>query len=254
MRNAIAVASGKGGVGKSTVAVNLAVALARAGSRVGLLDADLCGPSVPVTTGLAGQHPRSPDGTRMLPLVNYGVKLMSMGFLVSEEEALAFRGPAVHQVIRDFLHDVDWGELDYLIVDLPPGTGDAVITLVQSLPLAGAVIVTTPQNLAVVSVVRCVALFRERGVPLLGVVENMSGSCCPHCGGPLEIFGKGQKVRDVCAHWGIPFLGHVPLDPEVRESGDAGEPVVLRAPGSPAARTLAGLARAVAAGVGPLRS
>ncbi|MFQ5847009.1 MAG: Mrp/NBP35 family ATP-binding protein [Candidatus Methylomirabilales bacterium] len=249
VRCAIAMASGKGGVGKSTVAVNLAVALARVGAQVGLLDADIYGPCVPVMTGLAGQHPRSADGQRVLPLSNYGVKLMSMGFLVEEREALAFRGPVVHQVIQEFLQDVEWGTLDYLIVDLPPGTGDAVITLVQQLPLTGVVIVTTPQNLAVVSVVRCVALFRERGVPLLGIVENMSSSLCPRCGEPLEIFGQGQKVRDMGAYWGIPFLGPIPLDPEVRESGDVGEPVVLRASTSPAAQALTRLARIVAARV-----
>jgi len=251
MWNAIAVASGKGGVGKSTVAVNLAVALAQTGARVGLLDADLYGPSVPVMTDLTGRHPRSPDGQRVLPLVNYGVKFMSMGFLVPPEEALAFRGPVVHQVIQEFLHDVEWGDLEYLIVDLPPGTGDAVITLIHNLPLTGVVIVSTPQNLAVVSVVRCVALFRERAVPLLGIVENMSGSFCPHCGKPLEIFGQGQKVREMGAYWGIPFLGTIPLDPSVRESGDSGEPVVLRAPGSAAAQALTRLAQNLAARVTP---
>jgi len=247
MRNAIAVASGKGGVGKSTVAVNLAVALAQTGAQVGLLDGDIYGPSIPVMTGLVGQHPRSPDGQRVLPLTNYGVKLMSMGFLVEEAEALAFRGPVVHQVVREFLEDVDWGALDYLIVDLPPGTGDAVITLIHSLPLTGVVIVSTPQNLAVISVVRCVALFREREVPILGVIENMSESLCPHCGQPLGIFGPGEKVRDMCAYWEIPFLGGVPLDPQVRRSGDEGLPVVLRAPDSPAARALVGITLALSA-------
>jgi ATP-binding protein involved in chromosome partitioning len=238
MRNAIAVASGKGGVGKSTVAVNLAVALAQAGAQVGLLDGDIYGPSIPVMTGLVGQHPHSPDRQRVLPLTNYGVKLMSMGFLVEEAEALAFRGPVVHQVMREFLEDVDWGDLDYLLVDLPPGTGDAVITLIHNLPLTGVVIVSTPQNLAVVSVVRCVALFREREIPILGVIENMSESLCPHCGQPLGIFGPGEKVRDMCAYWEIPFLGGVPLDPQVRRSGDEGLPVVVRAPDSPAGQAL----------------
>ena len=245
IRHAIAVASGKGGVGKSTVAVNLAVALAEAGARVGLLDGDIYGPSVPVMTGLVGEHPHSLDGRWVLPLANYGVKLMSMGFLVEETEPLAFRGPVVHQVLQEFLQDVEWGELDYLIVDLPPGTGDAVITLIHNLSLTGVVIVSTPQNLAVVSVVRCVALFRERQIPILGVVENMSESLCPHCGQPLGIFGPGEKVRDMCAYWEIPFLGGVPLDPQVRRSGDEGLPVVLHAPGSPAARALLGIAQAL---------
>ena len=250
IRHAIAVASGKGGVGKSTVAVNLAVALAQAGARVGLLDADVYGPSVPIMAGLVGQHPRSPDRQRVLPLVNYGVNFMSFGFLVPEQEALAFRGPVAHKIIQEFLHDVDWGDLDYLVVDLPPGTGDPVISLVQSLPLSGAMIVTTPQNLAVVSVVRCVALFRERNVPLLGIIENMTGSPCPHCGERLDIFGHGRKVRDLAASWGIPLLGAIPLDPEVRESGDQGEPMVLRAQGSVAAQALASIAERIAAALG----
>lgn len=254
IRHAIAVASGKGGVGKSTVSMNLAVALAQAGARVGLLDADVYGPSVPIMAGLGGQHPRSPDRQRVLPLVNYGVKFMSFGFLVPEQEALAFRGPVAHQIIQEFLHDVDWGDLDYLVVDLPPGTGDPVISLVQSLPLSGALIVTTPQNLAVVSVVRCVALFRERNAPLLGIIENMTGSPCPHCGERLDIFGHGKKVRDLAASWGIPLLGAIPLDPGVRESGDLGEPVVLRAPASSAAQTLIRLAQVVAAGLDPSRA
>lgn len=246
IRHAIAVASGKGGVGKSTVAVNLGVALAEAGAKVGLLDGDIYGPSVPVMTGLVGQHPHSPDGRWVLPLANYGVKLMSMGFLVEEAESLAFRGPVVHQVLQEFLQDVDWGDLDYLIVDLPPGTGDAAITLVHNLPLSGAIIVSTPQNLSVVSVVRCVALFRERQIPILGVVENMSESLCPHCGEALDIFGTGQKVREMCDHWDIPFLGTVPLDPQVRKGADVGQPVVLRAPDSPAGQALTQIAERLA--------
>ncbi len=247
IRHAIAVASGKGGVGKSTVAVNLAVALAETGAKVGLLDGDIYGPSIPVMTGLAGQHPHSPDGDRVLPLISHGIKLMSMGFLVEEAESLAFRGPVVHQVLQEFLQDVEWDDLDYLIVDLPPGTGDAVITLIHSLPLSGVIIVSTPQNLAVVSVVRCVALFREREIPILGVIENMSQSICPHCGEILDIFGSGHKVRDMCAYWEIPFLGGIPLDPRVRESGDMGIPVVLRLPNSPAGRALTRIAQTLEA-------
>lgn len=244
IRHAIAIASGKGGVGKSTVAVNLAVAMAQKGARVGLLDADIYGPSVPVLTGLLGQHP-SHNGNRVLPLTNYGVQLMSMGFVVQENESLAFRGPVVHQVINEFLDDVEWGELDYLFIDLPPGTGDAVLTLIHSLTLSGAIIVSTPQNLAVVSVVRCVALLRERNIPILGVIENMSESLCPHCGNALDIFGPGEKVRELCRYWEIPFLGGIPLDARVRQSGDNGEPVVWCAQGSAAARALTAIAEKI---------
>jgi ATP-binding protein involved in chromosome partitioning len=248
VRHAIAVASGKGGVGKSTVAVNLAIALARTGARVGLLDGDIYGPCIPVLTGLTGQHLLSLDGQRVQPLTShYGVKLMSIGFLVKDVEALAFRGPMVHKVVQEFLQDVEWGDLDYLIADLPPGSGDAAITLIQNLSLSGVVIVSTPQNLAVVSVVRCVALFRERQVPILGVTENMSESPCPHCGQALDIFGGGQKVREMCANWDIPFLGEVPLDSQVREGADLGEPVVLRSPDSPAGRALTRIAERLAA-------
>ncbi len=236
IRNAIAIASGKGGVGKTTVAVNLAVTLAEAGARVGLLDADVWGPSVPAMTGMVGRRPRAADGELVEPLESFGVRLMSMGFLVEEGESLAFRGPAVHQVIREFIEDVAWGDLDYLFVDLPPGTGDAVLTLLHNLRLSGAIIVSTPQNVAVASVVRCVALFRERRVPLLGLVENMSESVCPHCGGNLDVFGPGRKVRDLCAYWDIPFLGSIPLDVAVRAAGDEGVPVVVAAgPPGPAA-------------------
>lgn len=248
-RNVVAIASGKGGVGKSTVAVNLAVALARTGARVGLLDADVWGPCVPAMTGLQGVNPRAAAEGRIQPLSSCGLKLMSMGFLVGAEESLAFRGPVVHQVIQEFVNDVDWGDLDYLFVDLPPGTGDAVLTVVHSLPLGGAVIVSTPQNLAAAAVVRCVALFRERGVPLLGLIENMSASVCPHCGEPLDVFGSGRKVRDMAAYWEIPFLGAVPLDPSVCEGGDNGEPVVLRAPISGASKAFREMARRLAAQV-----
>ena len=250
IRHAIAVASGKGGVGKSTVAVNLAIALAQSGARVGLLDGDIYGPCLPVMTGLMGQHPYSPDGERILPVTSYGVKVMSVGFRVEEAETLAFRGPAVHKIIQEFLQDVEWGDLDYLITDLPPGSGDAAITLIHNLSLSGAIIVSTPQNLAVVSVVRCVALYREQQIPILGVVENMSESLCPHCGQALGVFGSGHKVQEMCAQWDIPLLGEVPLDPQVREGGDEGRPVILHSPDSPAGQALSRIAKEMTSRIG----
>lgn len=236
LRNTIAVASGKGGVGKTTVAVNLAVALAQSGAQVGLLDADIYGPNVPLMMGVSGV-PRGRNN-KIVPLENYGVKVMSMGFLVPEGQPLIWRGPMLHSAIRQFLHDVDWGPLDYLVIDLPPGTGDAPLTLAQSVPLSGAVIVASPQQVALQDVVRAMEMFKKLEVPILGIVENMVG----------EVFGRGG-ARQVAEHYGVPILGEIPLDAQVRVSGDTGQPVVMAAPDSPAGQALRQMAKEVAARV-----
>ncbi len=220
----IAVASGKGGVGKSTVAVNLAIALAQEGARVGLLDADIYGPSAPLMTGIKNQ-PRVVDGNRFEPLEAYGLKVMSFGFLVAPDQPAIFRGPMVSQFLRQFLYQVIWGELDYLVIDLPPGTGDIQLTLAQAMPLSGAVIVTTPQDVALADVVRGVEMFRKLNVPILGVIENMSYFCCPNCGTRAEIFSHGGGER-TSKRLDVPFLGEIPLSLRIREGGDRGEPAV----------------------------
>jgi ATP-binding protein involved in chromosome partitioning len=220
--NIIAVASGKGGVGKSTTCVNLALGLASLGWRVGVLDADIYGPSIPRLLGLKGK-PES-EGRSIRPLVAYGVKAMSIGFLVDEEEAMIWRGPMVVSAIQQLLRDVLWGELDCLVVDMPPGTGDAQLSLAQNVPLAGAVIVSTPQDLALIDARRGIAMFRKVAVPVLGIVENMSYFICPHCGGRSDIFAHGG-ARHEAEKFGVPFLGEVPLDSGIREHSDAGRPV-----------------------------
>src|ERR1700730_14954324 len=220
--NIIAVASGKGGVGKSTTCVNLALGLASLGWRGGVLDADIYGPSVPRLLGLKGK-PES-EGRSIRPLITYGVKAMSIGFLVDEEEAMIWRGPMVVSAIQQLLRDVLWGELDCLVVDMPPGTGDAQLSLAQNVPLAGAVIVSTPQDLALIDARRGIAMFRKVAVPVLGIVENMSYFICPHCGGRSAIFAHGG-ARLEAEKYGVPFLGEVPLDIGIREHSDAGRPV-----------------------------
>ena len=220
--NIIAVASGKGGVGKSTTCVNLALGLASLGWRVGVLDADIYGPSIPRLLGLKGK-PES-EGRSIRPLVAYGVKAMSIGFLVDEEEAMIWRGPMVVSAIQQLLRDVLWGELDCLVVDMPPGTGDAQLSLAQNVPLAGAVIVSTPQDLALIDARRGIAMFRKVAVPVLGIVENMSYFICPHCGGRSDIFAHGG-ARHEAEKFGVPFLGEVPLDSGIREHSDSGRPV-----------------------------
>jgi ATP-binding protein involved in chromosome partitioning len=246
VKNCIAVASGKGGVGKSTVAVNLAVALGHSGAKVGLMDADIHGPNIPLMMGV-DERPHSRDD-RIIPLESYGIKLMSMGFLVEPGTPLIWRGPMIHGVIRQFITEVDWGELDYLVIDLPPGTGDAQISLAQSLPLAGVVIVTTPQDVALADVVKGINMFQEMDVPILGVVENMSYFVCPHCGERTDIFGHGGG-RQVAERMGVPFLGEAPIDPRIRSGGDEGKPIVVLAPDSPAARALFDIACKVAAAI-----
>ena len=236
----VAVASGKGGVGKSTVAVNLALALAGLGKRVGMLDADIYGPSLPRLLGLSGK-PGSPDGKTIEPMRGYGLPCMSMGFLVDEETPMVWRGPMVQSALRQMLDDVLWGELDILIVDMPPGTGDAQLTLAQRVPLAGAVIVSTPQDLALIDARRGLAMFRKVDVPVLGVVENMSLYVCPDCGSEAHIFGHGG-ARAAAAAAGVACLGEAPLDAALRETSDAGRPIVASAPNSAPAQAFSAIA------------
>ncbi len=244
-RHIVAVASGKGGVGKSTVAANLAVALATLGYRVGLLDADIYGPSVPMMFGVEGARPRSAGGNRFSPIEKFGVKLVSIGFFLTDKTPVIWRGPMVMGAVRQFLKDVVWGEQDFLIVDLPPGTGDAQLTLAQQVYLDGVVIVTTPQEVALLDALRAVKMFRQVHCPLLGVVENMSFFVCPDCGEREELFGHGGGER-MAHEEAISFLGQIPIHPAIRESGDRGEPLVLYAPEHPASRALIELARHVA--------
>jgi len=243
IRNAIAIASGKGGVGKSTVAVNLAVALAASGARVGLMDADIYGPNVPTMMGVA-QMP-DPIGNRLTPAESYGVKMMSMGFLVKPGQPLIWRGPMLNSAIRQFLGDVEWGELDYLVIDLPPGTGDAPLSLAQALPLTGAIIVTLPQAVSLEDASRGLEMFRALNVPILGVIENMSYLTLPD-GSKMDIFGQGGGEQLAKAA-GVPFLGGIPMNPNVRIGGDNGKPIVIADPESDAAKALQSLAEIVAA-------
>ena len=225
VKNIVAVASGKGGVGKSTVAVNLAAGLAEMGASVGLFDADVYGPNVPRMLGAEEPPQATPDDT-IVPPERYGMELMSMAFLVGEDDPVIWRGPMVHKILTQLWEDVEWGSLDYMIVDLPPGTGDTQLTLLQSVPLAGAVVVTTPQMVAVDDARKALRMFGKHDTPVLGIVENMSGFVCPDCGSRHDIFGEGGG-RAFATEVGMPFLGELPLDPAVREGGDGGAPVVL---------------------------
>ena len=231
----IAVASGKGGVGKSTTACNVALGFARQGLKVGVLDADVYGPSMPRLFGIKGKPQMAADGVKLAPMENYGVKVMSIGFLVEDDAPIVWRGPMVMSAIKQLLEDVDWGDLDVLVVDMPPGTGDAQLTLAQSVPLAGAIIVSTPQDLALIDARRGIAMFQQVHVPLIGVVENMSYFLCPHCGGRSDLFGHGG-ARHEAEKLGVPFLGEAPLHMSIRETSDAGAPVVATAPDSPQAK------------------
>lgn len=243
VKNAVAIASGKGGVGKSTVAVNVAVALAQAGASVGLLDADIYGPNIPTMMGVK-RLPAPQDG-KLIPAETFGVKMMSIGFLVKPGQPLIWRGPMLHSAIRQFLADVTWGALDYLIIDLPPGTGDAQLSLAQSIPLSGSVIVTLPQQVSLEDASRGLAMFKELQVPILGVVENMSYLQLPD-GQKMEVFGKGGGMQ-LASMAGVPFLGGIPMESEVREGGDGGVPIVVSKPESPAAMALRNLAGQIAA-------
>jgi ATP-binding protein involved in chromosome partitioning len=243
VRHAVAVASGKGGVGKSTVAVNLAVALAREGWKVGLLDADIYGPSVPLMMGVVGAVP-TPGPTGVKPIESHGVRMMSIGFFVDKDAALIWRGPMVMKALTQLLEDVEWGELDYLVVDLPPGTGDAQLTLSQAIRLAGAVIVTTPQDVALLDAVKGVTMFRKVEVPILGIVENMSFFICPHCNTESDIFSHGGAAREA-TRLGVPFLGEVPIHPTIRSGGDDGVPVVAAHPDAPQSKAFSAIAKSV---------
>jgi ATP-binding protein involved in chromosome partitioning len=244
VKNIVAVASGKGGVGKTTVSVNLAVALAQAGASVGLLDADITGPNIPMMIGAEGQPVASANG-KITPLEAYGVKVISIQFFLPEGQPVVWRGPLVGGAIQQFLRDVEWGDLDYLVVDLPPGTSDAQLTLAQSVPLTGAVLVTTPQQVALADVAKALAMFKRVSVPILGLVENMSGFVCAHCGEVTDIFGRGGGER-YAAENGIDFLGGVPLDVTVRQGADVGVPAVAQGQAGPGAKALQLVARAVA--------
>jgi ATP-binding protein involved in chromosome partitioning len=228
IKHIVAVASGKGGVGKSTVATNLALALKASGHSVGILDADIYGPSQPRMMGITGR-PESPDGERLEAMENYGVKVMSMGFLVPEDSPMIWRGPMVMSALQQLMRDVNWGELDVMIVDMPPGTGDAQLSMAQDVPLAGAVIVSTPQDIALLDARKGLNMFRKVEVPVLGIVENMSYFACPHCGERTDIFGHGG-AREEADRLGVDFLGEIPLHLTIRETSDGGNPIVVSEP------------------------
>jgi len=245
VRHIIAVASGKGGVGKSTVACNLALALAAEGARVGILDADVYGPSQPRMLGVTGK-PASPDGKTITPLHGHGVAVMSMGFMVDEGQSIVWRGPMLMSALTQMLHQVAWGDLDYLVVDLPPGTGDVQLTLSQKATITGAVVVSTPQDIALIDARKALDMFRKTNTPVLGIIENMSTFCCPNCGVETQIFGHGGARREA-ATLGLPFLGEIPLDLETRQLSDSGTPIVVSRPGSAQAKRFREIARAVMA-------
>ena len=244
VKNVVAVASGKGGVGKSTVSVNLAVALAQTGARVGLLDCDIYGPSIPLMLGISGRPQVTPD-KKIVPLQSQGLRLMSIGFLAGEDAPVIWRGPMVHGVIRQFLADVKWGELDYLILDLPPGTGDAALTICQTAPLAGAVIVTTPQEMSLIDARKGLQMFRRVNVPVLGIVENMSYFVCDGCSKRHTLFGEGGADR-AAKELDTEVIGRLPLQPDVVAAGDSGRPTVISSPDSPAAAEFHSIAGIVA--------
>jgi ATP-binding protein involved in chromosome partitioning len=251
VRAIIAVASGKGGVGKSTVAANLGLGLAANGLRVGLLDADIYGPSLPRMLGISGR-PTSRDGKILEPMTNHGVKCMSMGFLVPEDTPMIWRGPMVMSALQQMLRDVAWGELDVMVVDMPPGTGDAQLTMAQQVPLAGAVIVSTPQDIALLDARKGINMFRKVDVPVLGIVENMSYFLCPHCGERTDIFSHGGARREA-ERLGVEFLGEVPLDMIIRETSDEGRPIVVAHPESEYAQTFRRMAARLAETLGGAR-
>src|SRR5580658_5228167 len=245
VKNLVAVASGKGGVGKTTVAVNLAIALKTLGATVGLLDADVYGPNVPVMLG-ASEQPRMADAQTIVPVEAYGLRTISMGQLNPGDKPLVWRGPMLHSVMNQFLKNVKWGELDYLIVDLPPGTGDVQLSLIQSVALTGAVIVTTPSIVALADVRKAVEMFKQVNVEILGVVENMSYFLCPHCDGRIDVFGHGEGVH-MARTFGVPFLGEIEIDPQIRIGGDTGKPVASLGEDAPGGKSVYAVARNVVA-------
>jgi ATP-binding protein involved in chromosome partitioning len=245
IRNIVAVGAGKGGVGKSTTSVNLAVALRQKGARVGLIDADVYGPNIPQMLGISGA-PEATEDRKIIPMEAHGLKVISMGMLVPPDQPVIWRGPMLHGAIQQFMRDVIWGELDYLVVDLPPGTGDISLSMAQSVPVAGAVVVTTPQGVSVSDVRKAVAMFRQLNIPVLGVVENMSYFVCGHCSERTDIFGHGGGAQ-MAQELSIPFLGEVPIEPRVRAGGDEGSPIVATDPDSPAAKGFLDVAGKIAA-------
>nr|WP_059287089.1 iron-sulfur cluster carrier protein ApbC [Aquitalea magnusonii] len=249
VKNVIAVASGKGGVGKSTTAVNLALALQAEGARVGILDADIYGPSQPLMLGLQGQRPETPDGKSLQPIVNYGIQTMSIGYLVDADQAMVWRGPMVSQALQQLLNDTHWDNLDYLVIDMPPGTGDIQLTLSQKVPVTGALIVTTPQDIALLDARKGVTMFQKVGVPILGMVENMAIHICSNCGHAEHIFGEGGAAR-MAADFGVDVLGSLPLDMGIRLAVDEGKPTVAADPDGAIATLYKDIARKLAVKVG----
>ena len=245
VKNLIAVASGKGGVGKTTVAVNLALALAKLGHQVGLLDADVYGPNVPIMLG-STEGPMATGTQRIIPVQAQGLKMISMGLLNPGDKPVIWRGPMLHSVITQFLRSVEWGDLDYLVIDLPPGTGDVQLTLIQTVTVTGAVVVTTPSTVALADVRKAIEMFRQVNVEVLGVIENMSTFTCPHCNKPIDIFGHGEGTKTALAY-GVPMLGEIEIDPRIRLGGDTGNPVAAQGESAPAAQSLYRMAKAVIA-------
>lgn len=252
VKNLIAVASGKGGVGKTTVAVNLSLALAKLGYKVGLLDADVYGPNVPIMLGTTAE-PMATAQQRIIPVEAQGVKVISMGLLNPGDKPVIWRGPMLHSVITQFLRSVEWGQLDYLIIDLPPGTGDVQLTLIQTVAVSGAVVVTTPSTVALADVRKAIEMFRQVNVEVLGVVENMSTFRCPHCAQAVDIFGHGEGAKTALAY-SVPVLGEIEIDPRIRLGGDTGQPVAALGESAPAAQSLYKIARAVVARLKEVRA
>jgi ATP-binding protein involved in chromosome partitioning len=244
VKNIVAVGAGKGGVGKTTVAVNLALALARRGGSVGMIDADIYGPNVPMMLGMQAQL--AAEGDKIVPPERHGIKVVSMGFLASDESPVIWRGPMLHGVIKQFFQDVNWGELDYLVVDLPPGTGDVALSLSQTVPVSGAIVVTTPQQVSLADSRRAVRMYQKLNIPVLGVVENMSYFACPSCRHESDIFGRGGGEQ-IAVQLDVPFLGRIPIYQPIREGGDEGTPIVASEPDSPAAAAFVSVAEQAAA-------